>query len=171
MALTTGFAFGDLIFNLLPMASEAEYSDGARLWQMVSARSLVRFPLRESLHGSLAAPRRLRPRDWPTAMVERAAEFAGQLPEPAGSFAMAYTAFPGPLRLGAGAGVARTARIRRSPAAAIWRWPSPPTGRSWKHFIAGTAGKPSACSLRSPGGTIRRITGGRRLRSGQCKAI
>ncbi len=92
VALATGFAFGDLIFNLLPMASEAEYSDGARLWQMYRRGPWCDFHCANHFMG-LSQTTPLRPRDWPTAMVERAAEFAGQLPEPAGSFAMAYTHF------------------------------------------------------------------------------
>ena len=38
-------------------------------------------------------PPPLRPRDWPKGMVVRAAEFAAQLPQPAGSFTMAYLHF------------------------------------------------------------------------------
>ena len=92
VALATGLAFGDFLFNLLPLASEAQYSDGARLWQMYRRGPVVRLPLRQLLHGALpdhaSASARLA-----HAMVERAAEFAAQLPEPAGSFAMAYAHF------------------------------------------------------------------------------
>jgi hypothetical protein len=92
VALITGFAVGDFIFNLLPMASEAEYSDGARLWQMCRRGPWCDFHCANHYMG-LSQTTLLRPRDWPSAMVERAAEFAGQLPEPAGSFAMAYAHF------------------------------------------------------------------------------
>ena len=57
-----------------------------------TARPLVRLPLRQSLHG-LIAHHALRPRDWPTATVERAGELASKLPDSAGSFAMAYLHF------------------------------------------------------------------------------
>lgn len=89
VALIAGFAAGDFIFNLMPMASEAQYSDGARLWQMLRRGPWCDFHCANHYMG-LSQTTTLRPRDWPTAMVERAAEFAAQLPEPAGSFAMAY---------------------------------------------------------------------------------
>jgi hypothetical protein len=92
VALTTGFAFGDFLFNLLPMASEAQYSDGARLWQMYRRGPWCDFHCANHYMG-LSQTTPLRPRDWPTPMVERAAEFASQLPEPAGSFIMAYVHF------------------------------------------------------------------------------
>jgi hypothetical protein len=92
VALLTGFAFGDLIFNLLPMASEAEYSDGARLWQMYRRGPWCDFHCANHYMG-LSQSTPLRPRDWPTPMVERAAEFAAKLPEPAGSYAIAYAHF------------------------------------------------------------------------------
>jgi hypothetical protein len=92
VALATGLAFGDFLFNLLPMASEAQYSDGARLWQMYRRGPWCDFHCANHYMG-LSQTTPLRPRDWPSALVERAAEFAVQLPEPAGSFAMAYTHF------------------------------------------------------------------------------
>ncbi|MGA2880149.1 MAG: M50 family metallopeptidase [Bryobacteraceae bacterium] len=92
VALATGLAFGDFLFNLLPMASEAQYSDGARLWQMYRRGPWCDFHCANHYMG-LSQTTPLRPRDWPTAMVERAAEFAAQLPQPAGSFAMAYAHF------------------------------------------------------------------------------
>jgi hypothetical protein len=91
-ALVTGFAVGDFFFNLLPMASEAQYSDGARLWQMYRRGPWCDFHCANHYMG-LSQTTPLRPRDWPSDLVERAAEFAGQLPEPAGSFAMAYAHF------------------------------------------------------------------------------
>jgi hypothetical protein len=92
VALATGLAFGDFIFNLLPLASEAQYSDGARLWQMYRRGPWCDFHCANHYMG-LSQTTSLRPRDWPTAMVERAAEFAAQLPQPSGSFAMAYAHF------------------------------------------------------------------------------
>jgi hypothetical protein len=92
VALATGFAIGDFIFNLMPLASEAQYSDGARLWQMWRRGPWCDFHCANHYMG-LSRTTALRPRDWPTDMVERAAEFAAQLPEPAGSFAMAYVHF------------------------------------------------------------------------------
>jgi hypothetical protein len=92
VALATGFAFGDFLFNLLPMATEAQYSDGARLWQMYRRGPWCDFHCANHYMGlSQATP--LRPRDWPREMVVRAAEFGAQLPEPAGPFAMAYVHF------------------------------------------------------------------------------
>jgi hypothetical protein len=92
VALATGFAIGDFFFNLLPMASEAQYSDGARLWQMYRRGPWCDFHCANHYMG-LSQSTPLRPRDWPREMVERAAEFAAQLPESAGSFAMAYVHF------------------------------------------------------------------------------
>lgn len=91
-ALATGFAIGDFIFNLLPMASEAQYSDGAKLWQLYRRGPWCDFHCAHHYMG-LSQTTRLRPRDWPTDMVERAADFAAQLPEPTGSFARTYTHF------------------------------------------------------------------------------
>jgi hypothetical protein len=92
VALMTGFALGDFLFNLLPMASEAQYSDGALLWQMVRGGPWCDFHCANH-YMALSRTTPLRPRDWPTPMVERAAEFAAQLPDSAGSFAMAYLHF------------------------------------------------------------------------------
>jgi hypothetical protein len=92
VALITGFAFGDLLFNLLPMASGADYSDGARLWQMYRRGLWCDFHCANHYMG-LSQFTPLRPRDWPRDMVERAAEFAAQLPEPSGPFALAYLHF------------------------------------------------------------------------------
>jgi hypothetical protein len=92
VALMTGFAFGDFIFNLLPMASETEYSDGARFWQMFRRGPWCDFHCANHYMG-LSQTTPLRPREWPSAMVERAAEFAAQLPNPSGSLAMAYLHF------------------------------------------------------------------------------
>ncbi len=90
VALATGLAFGDVLFNLLPMASEAQYSDGARLWQMYRRGPWCDFHCANHYMGlSQVAP--VRPREWPRDLIERAAEFAAQLPEPAGGFALAYT--------------------------------------------------------------------------------
>jgi Peptidase family M50 len=92
VALAAAFAFGDFLFNLLPMATQAQYSDGARLWQMYRRGPWCDFHCANYYMGlSQATP--LRPREWPTEMVVRAADFAAQLPEPAGSFAMAYLHF------------------------------------------------------------------------------
>ena len=92
VALATGFAFGDFLFNLLPMASDAQYSDGARLWQMFRRGPWCDFHCANHYLGlSEATP--LRPRDWPREIVVRAAEFSAQLLEPAGSFALAYLHF------------------------------------------------------------------------------
>jgi hypothetical protein len=92
VALATGFAIGDFLFNLMPMASEAQYSDGARLWQMYRRGPWCDFHCANHYMG-LSQTTPLRPRDWPTPLVERAAEFAAQIPEPAGSFTMAYAHF------------------------------------------------------------------------------
>ncbi len=92
VALATGFALGDFLFNLLPMASEAQYSDGALLWQMFRRGPWCDFHCANHYMG-LSRTTTLRPRDWPKDMVARAAEFAAQLPEPSGSFAMAYLHF------------------------------------------------------------------------------
>jgi tetratricopeptide (TPR) repeat protein len=92
VALATGFAIGDFVFNLLPMASEAQYSDGARLWQMYRRGPWCDFHCANHYMG-LSRTTPLRPRDWPTDMVERAAEFATRLPEPAASYGMAYVHF------------------------------------------------------------------------------
>jgi hypothetical protein len=92
VALATAFAFGDFLFNLLPMASDAQYSDGARLWQLFRGGPWCDFHCANHYMGlSQATP--LRPRDWPREIVVRAAEFSAQLLEPAGSFAMAYLHF------------------------------------------------------------------------------
>jgi hypothetical protein len=92
VALATGFALGDFVLNLIPIASEARYSDGARLWQLYQRGPWCDFLC---AHHYLALSRTtpLRPRDWPTAMVERAAEFSATLPEPIGSYIMAYVHF------------------------------------------------------------------------------
>jgi len=92
VALTTGFAWGDFLFNLLPMASEAQYSDGALLWQMLGRGPWCDFHCANN-YMALSRTTALRPRDWPTAMVERAAEFAVRLPDRATSYAMAYVHF------------------------------------------------------------------------------
>jgi len=92
LALATGLAFGHFIFNLLPMAGETGYSDGARLWQMYRRGPWSDFHCANYYMG-LSQTTGLSPRDWPTSMVERAAEFASQLPQPAGSFAMVYAHF------------------------------------------------------------------------------
>lgn len=92
VALITGFALGDFLFNLLPMASEAQYSDGALLWQMVRRGPWCDFHCANH-YMALSRTTPLRPRDWPTAMVERAAEFSTQLPDSARSFAMTYLHF------------------------------------------------------------------------------
>jgi hypothetical protein len=92
VALGTGFAFGDFLFNLLPMASEAQYSDGALLWQMIRRGPWCDFHCANQ-YMALSRSTPLRPRDWPTAMVERAGEFAAQLPDSAPSFAMTYLHF------------------------------------------------------------------------------
>lgn len=91
-ALVTCFAIGDFIFNLIPMASEAQYSDGAKLWQLYRRGPWCNFHCAHHYMG-LSQTTPLRPRDWPTDMVERAAEFATQLPEPATSFARTYAHF------------------------------------------------------------------------------
>ena len=92
VALATGFAFGDFLFNLMPFASGAQYSDGARLWQMYRQGPWSDFHCANHLMGlSLASP--FRPRQWPRDMVLGAAEFAAKLPQPAGSFAWAYVHF------------------------------------------------------------------------------
>ena len=92
VALATGFSVGDFIFNLLPMASQAQYSDGARLWQMYRRGPWCDFHCANHYMG-LSRTTPLRPREWPREMVERAAEFAAQLPDPSASFAMAYLHF------------------------------------------------------------------------------
>jgi peptidase M50-like protein len=92
VALATGFSVGDFIFNLLPIASQAQYSDGARLLQMYRRGPWCDFHCANH-YMALSQTTRLRPRDWPQEMVERAAEFAAQLPNPAGSFALAYAHF------------------------------------------------------------------------------
>ena len=86
MALATGLAIGDFIFNLLPMASESQYSDSAKLWQLYRRGPWCDFHCAHHYMG-LSQTTALRPRDWPTDMVEQAAEFAAQLPKPAGDFA------------------------------------------------------------------------------------
>ncbi len=92
VALTTGFALGDFLFNLLPMATGAQYSDGALLWQMVRRGAWCDFHCANH-YMALSRTTPLRPRDWPTGTVERAAEFATQLSDSAGSFAMTYLHF------------------------------------------------------------------------------
>jgi hypothetical protein len=92
VALSAGFAWGDFIFNLLPMASESQYSDGALLWQMVRRGPWCDFHCANH-YMALSRTTPLRPRDWPTGTVERAAEFATQLPDSAGSFTMSYLHF------------------------------------------------------------------------------
>jgi hypothetical protein len=92
VALTTGFAFGDFLFNLLPIASDAQYSDGAILWQMFRRGPWCDFHCANHYMG-LSRTTTLRPRDWPSDMVVRAAEFAAQLPDPTASFAMTYLHF------------------------------------------------------------------------------
>jgi hypothetical protein len=92
VALATGFAWGDFLFNLMPIATEAQYSDGALLWQMSRRGPWCDFHCANHYMG-LSRTTALRPRDWPKDMVVRAAEFAAQLPEPAGSFAMTYLHF------------------------------------------------------------------------------
>jgi hypothetical protein len=92
VALATGFALGDFLLNLIPFVSEAQYSDGARLWQMYRRGPWCDYLCAHHYMGlSRSSP--LRPRDWPTALVERAAEFARQLPEPAASYTKAYVHF------------------------------------------------------------------------------
>jgi len=92
VALTIGFALGDFLFNLLPVDSEAQYSDGAFLWQMIRRGPRCDFHCANH-YMALSRSTPLRPRDWPTATVERAAESATQLPDSAGSFAMTYLHF------------------------------------------------------------------------------
>jgi hypothetical protein len=92
VALATGFAWGDFLFNLMPIATEAQYSDGALLWQMSRRGPWCDFHCANHYMG-LSRTTALRPRDWPKDMVVRASEFAAQLPEPAGSFAMTYLHF------------------------------------------------------------------------------
>ena len=164
--LSTGFAFGDFLFNLVPMASEAQYSDGARLWQMYRRGPWCDFHCANHYMG-LSQTTALRPRDWPTAMVERAAEFAASFPNPPDR-----SPWPTPIILDRGdwqrgAVVAGKGASGRSARAAGWPGAHVSTGRSWKHSIGGTAGKPSVGSRRPPSGTIRSIIGARPPRSGQ----
>jgi hypothetical protein len=92
VALATGFAVGDVLFNLLPMATQARYSDGARLWQLYSRGPWCDY-LCAHYYMGLSHSSPLRPRDWPRDMVVRCAEFAAQLPSPASSFTKAYVHF------------------------------------------------------------------------------
>lgn len=92
VALATAFGLGDFLFNLLPMASQAQYSDGARIWQLYHRGPWCDF-LCANYYMGLSRASAMRPRDWPRDLVLHAAEFGAQLPEPAGSFTMAYTHF------------------------------------------------------------------------------
>jgi hypothetical protein len=92
VALITGFALGDFLFNLVPMASGSQYSDGAFLWQMIRRGPWCDFHCANH-YMALSRTTPLRPKDWPTATVERAAELATQLPDSAGSFVMTYLHF------------------------------------------------------------------------------
>jgi hypothetical protein len=92
VALATGFAFGDVLFNLIPMATQAQYSDGARLWQLYRRGPWCDY-LCAHYYMGLSHSSPLRPREWPREMVVRCAEFAAQLPSPAASFTKAYVHF------------------------------------------------------------------------------
>ena len=168
VALATGFALGDFLFNLLPMASEAQYSDGALLWQMVRRGPWCDFHCANH-YMALSRTTPLRPRDWPTAMVERAAEFAAQLPDSAGSFAMAYLHF---LDRGdwqrALLWLEKAHRQRARQAG--WLTHSSRSRLSARHSIVAIAGKRSAGSRRLLSGTIRPITGAPLPLSGRPKA-
>ena len=168
VALITGFALGDFLFNLLPMASEAQYSDGALLWQMVRGGPWCDFHCANH-YMALSRTTPLRPRDWPTPMVERAAEFAAQLPDSAGSFAMAYLHF---LDRGDWQRAllwlekAHRARARE----AGWLTRSLQIAPIARPFTVAIAGKHSAVSRRLLSGTIRPITGDPLPLSGRPKA-
>jgi hypothetical protein len=92
VALATGFALGDFLFNLLPMANESQYSDGAFLWQMLRRGPMCDFHCANH-YMALSRTTSLRPRDWPTATVERAAQLSSHLSDSAGSFAFSYLHF------------------------------------------------------------------------------
>jgi hypothetical protein len=74
------------------MASGSQYSDGAFLWQMIRRGPWCDFHCANH-YMALSRTTPLRPKDWPTATVERAAELATQLPDSAGSFVMTYLHF------------------------------------------------------------------------------
>ncbi len=92
VALTTGFALGDFLFNLVPMANESQFSDGAFLWQMLRRGPWCDFHCANH-YMALSRTTSLRPRDWPTATVERAFQLSSQPSDSAGSFAFSYLHF------------------------------------------------------------------------------
>jgi hypothetical protein len=83
LLLLSIFAAFDFLFNLLPMASGVNYSDGARLWQLWRGGPWAEYLC--SIHYiGLSRTTPMRPGEWPREMVERMAAFAEQLPDPAG---------------------------------------------------------------------------------------
>ena len=167
-ALITGFALGDFLFNLLPMASEAQYSDGALLWQMVRGGPWCDFHCANH-YMALSRTTPLRPRDWPTPMVERAAEFAAQLQiRPDRSPWRTCISWIGAIGSALFCGWRRPIRQRSREAG--WLTRSSQIAPIAKHSTVAIAGKHSAGSRRRLSGTIRPITGAPLPLSGRPKA-
>ncbi len=168
VALATGFAFGDLIFNLLPMASEAEYSDGARLWQMYRRGPWCDFHCANHFMGlsqttALAAARLAHGHGGAGRRVRRAASRTRRIVRDG------LHALSGPLRLGARAVVAGPGASGRSPGQQSGAGPHRRSGVPGSFPSQRRPGSPALVRSGSPGGTIRRITGDRPLRSGPCR--
>jgi hypothetical protein len=88
-AVISGTAF---VTNLIPIASGVAYSDGARLWQLYRGGPWANY-LCTTYYVGLSRCSQVQPRDWPTPMIESAAEFSRSLPEAPSILALAYVHF------------------------------------------------------------------------------
>lgn len=92
LLLLTVIAVGDCLFNLYPASSGVGYSDGARLWQLAKRGPWAEY-MCASYYMTMSMAGPIRPRDWPSQLVTRAADFGRDLPAALGTFALAYTHF------------------------------------------------------------------------------
>lgn len=92
VVLVTSMGLGDFVLNLVPVSSGVSYSDGARFWQLYRKGPWADY-LCSVYYMGLSRTTALRPGDWPTEMVERAAAFAAMLPNAASMLGMAYAHF------------------------------------------------------------------------------
>ena len=74
IVLATSMGIGDFLFNLVPLGTGTNYSDGAKILQLYRNGSWADYYC-SVYYMSLSRTTALRPRDWPTEAVERAAAF------------------------------------------------------------------------------------------------
>ncbi|MDX1981226.1 MAG: M50 family metallopeptidase [Bryobacteraceae bacterium] len=92
LAITSVISTTAFITNLIPIAAGVAYSDGARLWQLYRGGPWANY-LCATYYVGLSRCSQVLPREWPTGMIEGAADFSKALPEAPSILALAYVHF------------------------------------------------------------------------------